>query len=426
MSASASRAVFAVLLLRLVLRKAPKWISVLLWGIAALRLAVPFSLKSRLSIIPPASAVPATFTAPEALSLSSPPAESIIPAAITGPSAFDPSYSAGPVQIILPVLSAIWIVGVAAAILYAVISCIKIKRNTAEAVLLRDNIFVSSKICAPFLFGIIRPRIYIPPEVSERELRLIAAHENAHISRGDHIIKPLGFLLLSFHWFNPLVWIGYAMFCRDIESACDEKAIKKMDKTSRADYAQALLSFGSKTIRPQVCPLAFGEENVKSRIKSVLKYKKPAFLTVCAAVVICIAAAVCILTDPKVYISLKEAEGWSIDEASEPVRAYVSSGEEGREILSAGEIDGKTLRELSELRIYAEESKEPDLSDIRSLTLQSAEDGKETTVTFISGFKSVFVSNSPAPSRIYRLEDSDKARELYETVASRAESSAEE
>lgn len=300
MSISASWIVLAVLLLRLILKKAPKWITVLLWGIVAVRLICPFSVESVLSLIPNAETVSPGIMmdiTPE-IDTGVPVINNTLNPIITGSFTPDPFASANPLQILIPILAIIWIAGMLVLLAYTVLSRWRLQRKIGTAVLLRDNIFQSENIATPFVLGIIKPKIYLPYHISDRDAAHVIAHEQAHISRKDHWWKPFGFLLLTLHWFNPLMWLGYVLLCRDIELACDEKVISKLDRDEKADYSQALLacSVGRRMI--SACPLAFGEVGVKSRVKSVLNYKKPALWIAAVAVALCVVLAACTLTDP--------------------------------------------------------------------------------------------------------------------------------
>ena len=300
MSISASYIVLAVLLLRLLLRKAPKWITVVLWGIVALRLVCPFSIVSVLSLIPSAEVVSPnimTDKIPE-INTGIPIINSTLNPVIGGSFTPAPGASVNPLQVWIPVLAVIWIVGMTALLVYTVISYAKVRRKIGAAVLLRDNIYQSEKVVSPFVLGIIKPKIYLPFGMNDKDTEHVVAHEMAHIRRKDHLWKPLGFLLLTIHWFNPLMWLGYLLLCRDIELACDEKVVGKLDRDARADYSEALLTCSVNRRMIAACPLAFGEVGVKDRVKSVLNYKKPAFWIIIAAVIACVAVAVCFLTNP--------------------------------------------------------------------------------------------------------------------------------
>lgn len=209
-----------------------------------------------------------------------------------------PGASANPLQIWIPVLAGIWLFGIAALFLYSAVSYWRLRRKVCEAVILRGNIYQSEKVCSPFVLGIIRPKIYLPYHMDSREMDHVIAHEQTHIRRKDHWWKPLGFLLLTTHWFNPLMWLSYILLCQDIELACDEKVIRKMSNEQRADYTQALVACSVDRRLITACPLAFGEIGVKERVKSVMNYKKPAFWIVLASVIVCAVIAVCFLTNP--------------------------------------------------------------------------------------------------------------------------------
>ncbi len=300
MSISASWIVLAVVLLRLVLKKAPKWITVLLWGIVALRLICPFTVESVMSLIPSAQTVSpsiVTDTVPT-INTGIPVLNNVVNPVISQSFTPAPGESTNPLQIWIPILTAAWLVGVAILLVYTAISYFRVKHRIGTAVLLRSNIYQSERVVSPFVLGIVKPRIYLPFYMNEADMPHVIAHEQAHIRRKDHIWKPLGFLLLTLHWFNPLMWLGYVLLCRDIELACDEKVIKTLDRDARADYSQALLSCSVNRRMIAACPLAFGEVGVKGRVKSVLNYKKPAFWLILAAIVACIALAVCFLTNP--------------------------------------------------------------------------------------------------------------------------------
>ena len=300
-SIAASWIVIAVLILRFCLKKAPKWVNVLLWGIVAVRLIFPFSIESALSLIPSAETVSPSIMMETAPSVQTgvPALDQVINPVIDHSLAPAPGASANPLQIWIPVLTVIWLLGVAALFLYSAVSYRRLRRRVCEAVILRDNIYQSENVCSPFVLGIIRPKIYLPYHMDKREMDHVIAHEQTHIRRRDHWWKPLGFLLLTVHWFNPLLWLSYILLCRDIELACDERVIREMGNEQRADYTHALVSCSVSRRSIAACPLAFGEVGVKTRVKSVMNYKKPAFWIILASALICAAAAVCFLTNPK-------------------------------------------------------------------------------------------------------------------------------
>ncbi len=300
MSISASWIVIVVFFLRAALKKAPKWITMLLWAIVALRLICPFTFESVLSLIPSAETIN-----PE-IAINSPEINSgitiidnmlnpIITEATITP---QPEKTLNLFVFIAPFMAGVWLVGIFILLIYTVVSCLKIKKLTATAVLLRENIYRSENIQSPFVFGIIKPKIYLPLDINEKDVELVISHEKAHICRKDHIWKPLGFLILTTHWFNPIIWFGYLTFCRDIELACDEKVVKNFNCDERADYSQALLNCSANRRIISACPIAFGEVSVKNRVKSVLNYKKPTFWIIIVSIAVSVIAAVCFLTNP--------------------------------------------------------------------------------------------------------------------------------
>ena len=301
MSISASWLVLAVLILRFVLKKAPKWINVLLWGIVAIRLICPFSFESTLSLIPSAETIPlnigmdTTPTINSGISAINNAVNPIISQSNT-PMA---GSSVNLLQITIGIYEYIWIFGMIALALYTAISYWRLCRKVDTAVRYKDNIFQSENVSFPFVLGIIKPRIYLPFKMNGQYLEHVVAHEQAHICRKDHWWKPLGFLLLMIHWFNPLMWLAYVLLCRDIELACDEKVIKELGNEQRGDYTQALVACSINRRMIAACPLAFGEVSVKERVKSVMNYKKPAFWVIIISVIVCVGVAVCFLTNPK-------------------------------------------------------------------------------------------------------------------------------
>ncbi|HHU84758.1 MAG TPA: hypothetical protein GXZ23_06275 [Clostridiales bacterium] len=306
MSISASWIVLAVLLFRLLFKKAPKWIRVVLWGIVAVRLVFPFSFESILSLIPNANTI-----SPDIMTQENPKINTgvtIVNNAIYSIIRSSPTYygetSPNPLQKIIPVLAVIWVVGSLGLIIYTIVSYFRLKKKIGTAVLLRDNIYQSENVVSPFVLGIIKPKIYLPFNLSEQDMKHVITHEQAHINRKDHFWKPLGFLILTLHWFNPLIWFAYVLLCRDIELACDEKVAKELNTEQRADYSQALLTCSVNRRMVAACPLAFGEVGVKDRVKSILSYKKPAFWIIIVAFIASIVLAVCFLTNPETYSNI--------------------------------------------------------------------------------------------------------------------------
>lgn len=301
LSISASWLILAVLVLRVVLKKAPKWVMPLLWGVVALRLVCLFSIESALSLIPSAETIPSEIVTETREPVLYEQATLDIVTNPTLPSAAEVpvGVSRQQAQVDFNIYSVLWLAGMAALLVHALVSAGKLKRKLATAILLRDNIYESEFVDSPFVFGVVKPNIYLPMHMDEGTAAHVIAHERAHLTRRDHWWKVLGYLVLALHWFNPLVWVAYILFCRDIELACDEKVVKGLDGAARADYSQALLSCAAPGRAVAACPLAFGEGNIKTRVKSALHYKKPAFWVAAAAVLAVVIMAVCFLTNPK-------------------------------------------------------------------------------------------------------------------------------
>lgn len=301
MSITASWMILAVILFRIILKKAPKYIRVLLWGLVALRLIFPFSLESVLSLIPSTEPLPEEFlyaAAPQintgisAVNNALNPviAESLTPAM---------AASANPTQILSCIFSRIWLLGLVIMLLYALVSWLILRRKVGPSIPVEHNVRLCDHISTPFILGIIRPQIYLPSSMDDATAAHVLAHEKAHLKRKDHWWKPLGYLLLCIYWFNPVIWAAYVLLCRDIEMACDEKVIQNLDVSAKKAYSTALLSCSVPRRMITACPLAFGEVGVKERIKSVLNYKKPAFWVIVVAVIASVVVAVCFLTDPE-------------------------------------------------------------------------------------------------------------------------------
>ena len=302
LSISASWLVLVVLALRLVLKRAPKWVNVLLWGMVALRLMLPFSIESALSLIPSAETL-----SPEVVRFD--PAPTITSGVEFIDNAVNPSlsesFAAAPLASVNPLYvwtylaGWVWLIGLAAMLLYALVSYLRLRRRVSASIPLRENIYVCDEVASPFILGILRPRIYLPSALDEAQRGSVLSHERAHLARRDHWWKPLGFALLAVYWFNPLLWLAYTLLCRDIELACDERVLRGMDAGQVKEYSSALLACSVPRRMIAACPLAFGEVGVGARVKNALRYKKPAFWVVAASVAVCVVVAVCFLTNPR-------------------------------------------------------------------------------------------------------------------------------
>ena len=297
----ASWIILAVIVLRKLLNRIPKWVNCLLWGLVAIRLAIPFSIESIFSLIPSAKPVPADIEYAKIPKIDSGmhAVNMVINPVLENHFAVKEIASVNPIQVIIFISSYIWMIGVIGLLIYAFVSFIMLKRQVKNAQVIDKGIFRSGTIDSPFILGFVKPSIYIPDYLDDEAYICVTEHEKAHIKRGDFIWKPFGFLILSVYWFNPLCWFAYIMLCKDIEYACDEKVTKDKDKNWKATYCQVLLDCSSKRKMIAACPVAFGEVSVKDRIKFVIHYKKPTLGMIVLAFVACIVVGICFLTNPK-------------------------------------------------------------------------------------------------------------------------------
>ncbi len=301
MSLTASWLVLAVVLLRLLLKKAPKALRCVLWALVGVRLVCPFSIESALSLIPSAQPIPETITTDTVPAVNSglPSVNAVVNPILSD--SFTPAVgdSVNPLQVLAYIAAWLWLVGMAVLLIYAAVSYLRVRRQVGACLHLRDNIYACDGLPSPFILGVVRPRIYLPTGLDDAATAHIIAHEQAHLHRRDHWWKPLGFLLLTVHWFNPVMWVAYILLCRDIELACDERVVRTLDADGKAAYSRTLLACGARRRAVAACPLAFGEVGVKARVKSVLNYKKPAFWIILTALLVVIAVAVAFLTNPR-------------------------------------------------------------------------------------------------------------------------------
>lgn len=303
-SITASWLVLAVVLAKVILKKAPKWINCVLWGLVAIRLLVPFSFESALSLVPSREILPVSEIYTPIYEGST---QAFAPQVNSGfelvDSVLQPAISETSAQPVLQsnisIIACVWLAGIVAMLIYSLISYMKVRKSVRESMHVQENIFLCDNISTPFILGLIKPKIYLPSSLYRDDVLYVIDHEKAHIKRLDHLWKPLGYLLLTAYWFNPAMWIAYILLCKDIELACDERVIKELDRDCKKEYSKALINCNSQRRLISACPLAFGETGVKDRIKSVLSYKKPAFWVIIVALVLCVAISVGFLTVPK-------------------------------------------------------------------------------------------------------------------------------
>ena len=413
LSLTASVLALVVMLARIVLRKAPKWIFCVMWGMVALRLVLPFSIESPLSLMPSAEPL----LVERLLSEESPQIQSGTPyvdslvnpvLSETAPTASDADLHA---MLRLPVaLSWIWLGGMLLMLGYAAVSTALLRRRLRTATLFEKGIKQSEAVGSPFVLGIIRPVIYLPYHIDGEDLANVIAHEKTHISRKDHWWKPLGFLLLSVYWFNPVLWLAYVLLCRDIEAACDEKVVQNMDRDALRAYSTALLRCGVHRRRIAACPLAFGENGVKGRVKNVMNYKKPAFWIVAASVAVCVFVSVCFLTDP----AAKALTKWSIDEVDmtsvmSDLRSMSVAYGDNSVVCSPSEMNrfAATMEKVKVRRTPVTQSRAEDRA--KSFTMVINERLK---LYFNEDFSEIWVDNDVKPSFSYPIANPETAREL--------------
>lgn len=407
MSISATWLVGIVLVLRLVLKKAPKWMHCVLWALVAVRLICPFSFESSLSMLPSAEVLPSRVIASGDIQVN------------TGFEIVDTRINSGILEgymegvtvpvgntlRIMTVLTILWLSGMLLMAAYAFFSYARLRRQVAASVETAPDVRICDYIGSPFILGIVKPQIYLPSDMAPEAVESVLAHEQAHIRRKDHWWKPLGYLLLTIHWFNPVMWLAYILLCRDIEMACDEKVIREMDAPAKKRYSEALLACAMPRHLIAACPLAFGEVGVKERVKSVLNYRKPAFWLILAAVIACIIAAVCFLTDPAANTIAKQFEIEKIGDFA------ILAGEETVSVTNNSDLE-KFLKsaKISELPISQ------DRSEDRAKDFGIALSAGGAVLYFDSDFSDVWMNDGVKPSLSYRLEDPDQARSFFEEI----------
>lgn len=414
MSISATIVVGIVLLLRLLLKKAPKWLHCALWALVGFRLICPFSLESEASLLPSAEVFPSEIISSGDIQIH------------TGFEAVDTEINSGVLESymegvtvpvgntsrIMDVLTIIWLAGVVLMAGYAVFSYLRLKRKVAASAETATGVYICDYIGSPFILGIWKPQIYLPSDLSKDAAASVLAHERAHLARKDHWWKPVGYLLLAIHWFNPVLWLAYILLCRDIEMACDEKVIRDMTAQEKKQYTEVLLRCSIRRSTIAACPLAFGEVGVKDRVKSVLNYRKPAFWLVLAAIIVCIAAAVCFLTDP---VGMSLANQWNINE-SEITGVVLTAGEQVSAFPEQADID-RVMAFLKKAEIESlpiSQNRSEDRPKDFSIRLHNGY--RELVFWFDSDFSDVWVGDGVKPSLSYRMVSPEDAQAFFEEM----------
>ncbi len=415
MSITASWVCLAVFILRIILKRAPKYIRGIMWAFVGIRLICPFSFQSVLSLIPSTQTLPEniTYTAQPAIQSGVSSVDSSVNKVLL--ENFGQSmYSANPLQIISFIAARVWIIGIAAMLIYAAVSYIRIRLRVREAAVISGNIYACDKVDTPFILGVFRPRIFLPSAMDKESAQYVTAHEKAHIKRGDHIWKPIGFLLLAVYWFNPILWLAYILLCRDIELACDEKVIKQLGSAVKKPYSEALINCSVPRRTIAACPLAFGEVGVKSRIKSVLNYKKPAFWVVLVSVITCIALAVCFLTDPVGKKITQIDEGMTFKELLKDVKILkVISNDNGFITEDETEIqrivDVLQQIEISKKKISLSRTEDRDMT--HRIVINNG-----NTLCFSKDFSEYWVYTGVKPTFSYRCLTPEIAKKAFANV----------
>lgn len=352
----ASFAALAVLVIRLVFKKVPKRVICLLWGMVAIRLVLPFSFECNLSLIPSLKPISEDIIYQQSPTIESgmDSVDNLINPILSDKLQANPADSINPMQIVTGVFSYAWMVGLTVMLSYALISSLLLKRKLSMATLYSKGIKQSDRIETPFVFGFFMPTIYVPYSISSSDIEYVLAHENTHIKRLDYIWKPLGFILLSVYWFNPIMWLSYSSLCKDIESACDERVIKEMEREQRRGYSEALLNCATSGKLLLAAPLAFGEVKVKERVKSVMNYKKPSFWISTVSFLLCAFVAIFLMTNP---VSAQSVIGSDVVNKEESALDSLANIKE-----TTGGLKENTLEEESESETTGEYIGEDNIS----------------------------------------------------------------
>ena len=417
MSITASWLVFAVFLLRILFRKAPKFVSMLLWALVGIRLVCPFSLKSILSVIPNPEPVPS-----EILTAERPVIQSGISAVneTMNPvlsETFAPSAETGvsPLGSLAFAASVLWLCGIVVLLLYTAVSYWRIHKSVHEAALYQGNIWLCDRIDTPFIFGVLRPRVFLPSDIEKADLPYVLAHEQAHLKRRDHLWKPLGFLLLTVYWFNPVLWAAYILFCKDMELACDERVLRTLGAACKKPYSNALINCSVPRKRISACPLAFGETGVKERVRSVLNYKKPAFWLAAVAVVAVAVAALVFLTNPATENVQTLADITQASALFDNVETLKLVEEKGETTAPASQTQ-TILFDLQGTKISVDPVSGNLTQENAIKFVLQYDDASEQTICFSNTFGEVWLKDGIA----YKVIDPDSAKRILETVRTSA------
>ena len=424
MSVSAAWMILAVILLRLLIKKAPRNMICAFWGLVGLRLILPFSIESIFSLIPSVNTVPIEilYAREPAMQSGIPLIDQVVNPLLAGSFPGTPQYSINPIQIVFFIAANVWLLGMIALAIYGIVSFLILRYKLRCSVRLEGNVWICDEIKTPFVLGIIRPRIYLPSTLNETERSFVIAHEKAHLRRLDHLWKPLGFLLLTVYWFQPMVWVGYLLFCRDIEFACDEQVIRQMPLEEKKKYSEVLLSCSAPRRLSAAYPLAFGEVGVKQRIKSVLRYRKPSVWLIGIAGVLCLTLTACFLTDPATqFLSDIDDTGRYAELLKEVDEVELVTAENGNFccINTDKALLEHVLSALSKVKVSALPASQ-DRSEGRAkenaVWLRKYEESL-TCLFFSKDFHTVWISeDNGTPSLSYTVQNPAVVRQLFEQM----------
>ncbi|MGI6098094.1 MAG: M56 family metallopeptidase [Dethiobacteria bacterium] len=422
MSLTASYVILFVIIVRLLLKKAPKFISYALWGVVAFRLIVPFSFESIFSLMPRntnAVPIPHDIIYQQSPKINSgiEVVDSFVSQSLPAPTA---GASANPLQIYVEIGAYIWALGIVALIVYSLVSVLILKRQLKSAQLIEQNIFEAKNLKTPFVLGLIRPKIYLPVGLKGEERSYILLHEQTHIHRKDHIIKILAFFILSIHWFNPLVWIAFILMSTDMELSCDEKVLKEMNEDIKKPYANLLLSLATGKHVLNGSPLAFGEGNVKGRIKNVLNYKKPRFWIIVISIIVVTVVGIGLMANPKTVTLITATGDFSLESLDRVTFGTLTSGNRVMNFSTAKAIEITDF--IKELQVNKKE-----VSSVRGEGRDSTNQihfafegfGNDGTIydiyfNFNANFTEVWVDNGVKPSLSYKVKNPNGVKAFFE------------
>ncbi len=408
MSITASYFVLALLILRIVFRKIPKWVLCALWGLTGIRLILPFSFESILSLIPGTQTVPSDIMYQQSPHITSgiPIINHSINPIINEAFAPEPYESANPLQIVMFILSAIWVMGIVTLLIYTIVSYLIVRKKTSVRIKDENGVYICDSIDTPFILGIIKPKIFIPSDITEEDKHLIISHERAHIKRLDHLWKPLGFLLLTVYWFNSVLWVAYIFLCRDIEAACDEKVIKEYGAEIKKDYSNALINCSAPKKLIRACPLAFGETGVKQRIKGILSYKKPRIIIIITAVITSIILGLCFMTDPMSTRISDIENNASVFSNVNKLQLYIGSS-----YIYTTEDPTDELNELKKVKLEStpkDESRDENRDKSYRIELND-----KLSINIDESFSYLWINDGVKPTYLYKIKNPDILKNLF-------------